>query len=107
LEELKMRMDESENRKRAADEQMELMERSLQMASKYMPANPANNTGATLPGTSAANPEPAENGNNNSNVSGKTAVVPVGLVVTQTVSALHQNISDADFIEAFSKPRKM
>jgi conjugative transposon TraM protein len=98
-------MDESENRKRAADEQMELMERSLQMASKYMPANPANNTGATLPGTAAANPEPAENGSNN--VSGKMSVVPVGLVNTQTVSALHQNISDADFMEAFSKPRNM
>jgi conjugative transposon TraM protein len=112
LDELRERFDEQERQKNAVDEQMAIMERSYQMASKYLPLNVTNNTGATLPGaTPAANPEPTENGNgnntNSSNVSGKMAVVPVGHVNTQTVSALHQNISDAAFIEAFSRPRNM
>ncbi|MDR3327485.1 MAG: conjugative transposon protein TraM, partial [Prevotellaceae bacterium] len=94
LDELKMRMDESENRKKTANEQLVLMEKSLQMASKYMPATAVSNAEpATVPA--------------NTNVSGKTAVVPVSLAHTQTVSALNQNISDADFIEAFSRPRNM
>ncbi|MDR2410912.1 MAG: conjugative transposon protein TraM, partial [Bacteroidales bacterium] len=33
--------------------------------------------------------------------------IRVQTVVPQTVSALHQNISDAAFIEAFSRPRNM
>ena len=42
------------------------------------------------------------------NVSGKTAVIPVGQVREQTVSSLAgQNMSNADFIEAFGQPRNM
>jgi conjugative transposon TraM protein len=112
LDELRERFDEQERRKNAVDEQMAIMEKSYQMASKYLPLNAANSSGAAFPGaTPGAAPEPAENGNgntgNNSNVSGRMAVVPLGTVNTQTVSALHQNISDAAFIEAFSKPRNM
>jgi conjugative transposon TraM protein len=109
LDELRGRLDEQERKKNAVDEQMAIMEKSYQMASKYLPLNAANNTGAAFPGTQAATPEPAENGNtgNTGNASGKMAVVPVGTVNTQTVSALHQNISDAAFIEAFSRPRNM
>jgi conjugative transposon TraM protein len=112
LEELRERFDEQERQKNAVDEQMAIMERSYQMASKYLPLNAANSSGAVPPGTApAAAPEPAENRNGNStnagSVSGKMPVVPVGHVNTQTVSALHQDISDADFIEAFSRPRNM
>jgi conjugative transposon TraM protein len=111
LDELRGRLDEQERKKNAVDEQMAIMEKSYQMASKYLPMNTANNNGAAFPGTQAATPEPAENGNSNSNntgnVSGKMTVVPVGQVNTQTVSALHQNMSDAAFMEAFSRPRNM
>ncbi|MDR2690943.1 MAG: conjugative transposon protein TraM [Dysgonamonadaceae bacterium] len=109
---MRERLDEQERRKNVVDEQMAIMEKSYQMASKYLPVNTANNNGTAFPGaTPGVAPEPAENGNgnstNSSNVSGKMSVVPVGHVNTQTVSALHQNISDADFIETFSKPRNM
>jgi conjugative transposon TraM protein len=114
LDELRERFDEQERQKNAVDEQMSIMERSYQMASRYLPLSATNNTGATFPGTTQATaPEPAENGNSNSNsnsggsISGKMPAVPVGHVNTQTVSALHQNMSDADFIEAFSRPRNM
>ncbi|MDR2384232.1 MAG: conjugative transposon protein TraM [Tannerella sp.] len=88
---------------------MAIMERSYQVASKYLPMNMANGSGVPFPGIPAASPEPANNGNssNTGNSSGKMAVVPVGTVNTRTVSALHQYTSDADFMEAFSKPRNM
>ncbi|MDR0506851.1 MAG: conjugative transposon protein TraM [Dysgonamonadaceae bacterium] len=103
LNELRERLAEQERRKNTVDEQMALMERSYQVASKYLPLSTAN--GATMQGTSAANPELTEN--KNDNVSEKMQVVPVGLVGTQTVSALHQNMSNADFMETYSKPRNM
>jgi len=105
LNELRQRLDEQERKKNSVDEQMAIMERSYQVAAKYLPLNATNSTGATMPGTSASNPEPAKNGNNS--VSGKAVIVPVGLVNTQTVSALPQNMSNAEFMEAYSKPRNM
>jgi conjugative transposon TraM protein len=110
LDELRERLDEQERKKNTVDEQMAIMERSYQMASKYLPTNTANGSGTAFSGTQAATPEPAANrngSNNSNNVSGKPVVVPVGQVNTQTVSALHQNMSDADFMEAFSRPRNM
>ena len=105
LEELKLRMDEAENRKNSVDEQMELMERSFQMASKYAPTNPSMN-----PAMNATTSSPAEQTANTSpktNTSGKTAVVPVSGFVEQTVSALPQEMSDKEVIQALSKPRNL
>jgi conjugative transposon TraM protein len=103
LEELKSRMDESEAKRNLKEEQMEMMEKSFQMASRYMPTT----TGTTLP----AGTEPANAGmvtGAGTNVSGKTAVIPVSQVREQTVSSLAgQNMSNADFIEAFGQPRNM
>jgi conjugative transposon TraM protein len=112
LDELRERLDEQERKKNAVDEQMAIMEKSYQIASKYLPVNMANSSGAAFPGaTQGTSPEPAESGTGNtgynSNVSGKMTVVPVGTVNTQTVSALRQNISDADFMEVFNRPRNM
>jgi len=104
LNELRERLDEQERKKNAVDEQMAVMERSYQIASKYLPMT-ANNTGESMPETQASTPESAKNRNNNA--SGKTAIVPVGTVYTQTVSALQQDMSNADFMEAYSKPRNM
>ena len=107
LEELKMRMNESENRKNAVGNQLELMEKSFQMAAKYMPGM-ATTTGAPSP--SANDTESANvqgNGNSPGNASGKTAVMPVGRVRTQAVSLLQAEMSNAEFIEAYSLPRNM
>jgi conjugative transposon TraM protein len=107
LDELKNRMDENEAKRNLKEEQMEMMEKSFQMASRYMPASGANTGTVGTQGTIATgvNEQPMES--HAVNTSGKIPVVPVGHVNTQTVSALHQNMSDADFMEAFSKPRNM
>jgi conjugative transposon TraM protein len=103
LEELKNRMDESEAKRNLKEEQMEMMEKSFQMASRYMPGTTGTPAGTSLP----ANAEPANAGTGaGTNVSGKITVVPVSQVHTQTVSSLAgQNMSNADFIEAFGQPR--
>ena len=97
LEELKMQINETENRRNTVDEQMALMEKSFQMASRYLPMGiGASETVATI-----------ETETNNKNASGKTMVVPVTQFVEQTVSALPQEMSGKDLIEAFSQPRNM
>ncbi|MDR2680634.1 MAG: conjugative transposon protein TraM [Tannerella sp.] len=124
LEELRRRMDEKETTQKAIDEQMAIMERSYQMASKYLPLNPgatstampggmtgmtggmAGMTGTGTPGTVNAehqSPHPAQP----ANTSGKTMVVPVSKVRTQTVSLLRQEMSDAEIMEMLGKPRNM
>jgi conjugative transposon TraM protein len=102
LNDLKNRMDETENRKNAVDEQMALMEKSFQMASKYIPMNAGTN-GAMPQNLS----ETAVTNNSAANVSGKTLIVPVSGVVEQTVSALPQEISGKDVMQAFAQPRNM
>jgi conjugative transposon TraM protein len=105
LEELRRRMDEKEATQKAIDDQMAVMERSYQMASKYLPLNPGT-AAAPMPGTGTpgttgtASAEPH-------NASGKTKVVPVSKVKTQTVSMLRKEISDAEFLEILGKPRNM
>ena len=100
LDELRESLNRQERQKNSVDEQMELMERSYQIVSRYMP-NQAGDNGANL----AETPSHPETVTGNSVGIPGMATVPVGLGTTQTVSALHQHISDADFIEAFSKPR--
>jgi conjugative transposon TraM protein len=105
LEELKNRMDESEAKRNMKEEQMEMMEKSFQMASRYMPVTAGTPAGATFPAGSEPATAPAVTG---TNVSGKTAVMPVSQVHTQTVSLLAgQNMSDAEFVRAFGQPRNM
>lgn len=98
LEELQARMDETDNRKKSVDEQMAVMEKTFQMAAKYMPGTSGTNTGGTT--------EPV-NISGNGNASGKTAVVPVSNVVEQTVSALPQEMNGKDVIQALAQPRNM
>jgi conjugative transposon TraM protein len=101
LEELKMRMDETDNRKKSTDDQMALMEKSFQMAAKYMPGT-TGNVGTQGTVATGANANTAT-----SNVSGKTMIVPVSNVVEQTVSALPQELSGKDIMQAFAQPRNM
>jgi conjugative transposon TraM protein len=102
LEELKARLDENEVKRNLKDEQMAMMEKSFQMASKYIPVNAGTNgtTGTNATGQTL-------NSSEGTNVSGKTLVVPVSQVRQQTVSALQQEMSGMDIVEALSKPRNM
>jgi len=113
LEELKIRMDETQLRKTSVDEQLELMEKSFQMAAKYMPGstggtNGTMGTGGTMGTAGTVNGNVANPASKTAtNVSGKTTVTPVAQVRTQTVSALLPEMSDAEFIETYSQPRNM
>ncbi len=92
LEEIKAKLEENESRKNSVDDQMALMEKSYQIAAKYMPQMQGQTT-----------VQPAEG--QSKNASGKTTVVPVTQVTQRTVSALQQDMSSADIVQAFSQPR--
>lgn len=94
LEEIKAKLEENENRKNSVDDQMALMEKSYQIAAKYMPQM----QGQTQP--MEANGQMTFK-----NASGKTAVVPVTQVTQRTVSALQQDMSSTDIVLGFSQPR--
>jgi conjugative transposon TraM protein len=93
LDELKARLNESENSKNSVDKQLEIMEKSFQMASKYMPGLSPENAIEHATDTGAA--------------PGKTAVASVTQVREQTVSSLHAQMSGAEFVETYSQPRNM
>ena len=99
MEELQARMEETENRKKSADEQMALMEKSFQMVAKYMPG--------TVGGIEAQGANEQAAANAGTNTSGKTVVVPVSQVTPQTVSALAQEMSGKDVMQALAQPRNM
>ena len=98
LEELKMQIDEAQ--KNSVNEQLELMEKSFQMAAKYIPGS----SGTSIMLNDAVS-EPASTSNNNT--SGKTVVVPVAQVSERTVSTLLPEMNYAEFIEIYSQPRNM
>jgi hypothetical protein len=81
-------MDASETKRNMKEEQMEMMEKSFQMASRYMPVTNGTPAGAE-PGTATATTGTA------TNVSGKTAVIPVSQVREQTVSSLAEGLAFA------------
>lgn len=98
-EELRQRIDELENQQSSQnntglnmDDQIALLEKSYELAAKYMPA------GQT--GQSISSGEKKKNGNMSN---GKTVVAPVSQVATQLVSALDQPLSDTAFIAAYSQ----
>ena len=97
------------------DEQLALMEKSYQMASKYLPQGTAGTSGlgggngvsggnGTL-GTNAPVAEPVQT--STSTKTGKTEIVPITGVREQVVSALPQNISNAEFVATYSQERNI
>lgn len=92
IQELERKLDEEAQRKRAQDEQLEFMEKSYQMAAKYMPQNP---------GQEQATTEVTTSGN------GKVVAQPVRQVRQNVVSLLAAPMPDNEFIEAYSKPRNL
>jgi conjugative transposon TraM protein len=72
------------------------MEKSFQMASKYIPN-----------GTTSVNSTTEQTANTVTNTSGKTVVMPVTQFVEQTVSALPQEMSGRDVMLALAQPRNM
>lgn len=105
IQEMERKLEEGQQQKSAVDEQLDLMEKSYQMAAKYMPAgqngNPSN---GNLPNGQATQTTPATNeatGNN------KPVVTPVMQVQERIVSLLAPPMSDAEFVRTYSKPRNV
>lgn len=95
IEELKAQLAETQ-KTNSLDEQLLLMEKSYQLAAKYMPES-SKQSPVEVPKskTSLA----AEKINNT------VSLKPVSTVSDKIVSALQQNISDSAFIKQFSQPR--
>lgn len=97
IQELERMQEEAQQRKTTANEQLELMEKSYQLAAKYMPGGKSGEQEVQ----SATN---FGNGN-----TGNTQVIaaPVRQVKEQVVSILAHPMSDADFVNVYSKPRNL
>ena len=97
VEELTARLDAQQGQAGGIDEQVALMEKSYELAAKYMGQNgQAGQNGAIVQVPVA--------GQNNGNGMGKPAVA-VQAAREQTVSGLQQPMSDAEFMRAYSQPR--
>lgn len=100
LEELEARMNEKNDRQSVVDEQLALMEKSYEMAAKYMPQ--VQNQGE--PNNSLKSKIDNYGKNNNSN-NGKTKVSPIRQIQRQTVSSLAQNMSNSELYRMYDEPR--
>lgn len=105
IQEMERKQKEEQLQKSTVDEQLDLMEKSYQMAAKYMPAgqngNPSNANlpnGRVVQATSATN---EVTGND------KPVVTPVLQVQERVVSLLAPPMSDADFVKTYGKPRNV
>lgn len=97
VEELTARLDAQEKQPGGIDDQVALMEKSYELAAKYMGQNgQAGQNGAIV--------QVPLTGQNGGNGLGKPAVA-VQAAREQTVSGLQQPMSDAEFIRAYSQPR--
>lgn len=91
LEELKQSMAQQQNRQPTYADQVALLEKSYELAAKYMPGN------------TAATSEDAAEEVETTTRSGKAKAQPVGHVTTPVVSALAQPVSDSVMIARLSQ----
>ena len=89
--ELEERANELQNPKSTVDEQLELMEKSYQMAAKYMPGSAQQQQGQAVTSTSGD----------------KVQVAPVRNVQKSVVSALQQEQGNEEFMADYSVERNM
>ena len=97
IQELERMQEEAQQRKTTADEQLELMEKSYQLAAKYMPGGKS----------SEQEVQSATNFGNGNTGNTQVIATPVRQVKEQVVSILAQPMSDADFVNVYSKPRNL
>lgn len=97
IQELERKLEEAEQSKNELDEQAAMLEKSYQMAAKYMPQS----------ATTSGQPEPVSNEKGYAGSSGKVIAKPVKQVQHNVVSLLSAPMDDAEFIAAYSQPRNM
>ncbi len=101
LEELEDKLNEKNNKQSAMDEQLALMEKSYELAAKYIPKGD-NQSDA---GSSGLGNRIADGTVKSNNSNGKTNVSPIRRIQNQTVSSLAQNISNEEFFYMFAQER--
>ena len=102
LEELREMAYNRQTEKETADEQLALLEKSYQLAAKYMPQNQGQPFTGQPAVTTATESKPTEAYKN-----GKAQVNTVGQVHERVVSGLSQPMSDSAFVVEYSKERNM
>ena len=92
VQELERRLEEAEAEKASQDEQTALLEKSYQLAAKYMPQGVPQTADETATATTSRD---------------KVIIQPVRQVHHNVVSLLAAPMEDAEFIDAWSQPRNM
>lgn len=110
LDELEAKQNEKSDKQSAMDEQVALMEKSYQLAAKYMPqgqspGEPFQNEPTSV-GNESLSKKIVKGTSNNSN-NGKTKISPVRQLQQQTVSALAQNISNEELFVQYDQARNV
>lgn len=101
LEEMNARLQEAETSpKNTMDEQIALMEKSYELAAKYMPQGQNQSQNQGQPTATTTENKPTEAYKN-----GKGMINSVGQVHSSVVSGLSQPISDSEFMENYAQPR--
>lgn len=102
LEELEAKMQESDNAKNTMDEQMALMEKSYEMAARYMPQGQNQGEPFSQNNNSLKSKIDNYSGSSGSN-NGKTKVAPIKQFSNQTVSALQQERSYSEMFAYYDQ----
>ena len=105
LEQLEVKLDEQENRKNTMDEQLLLMEKSYQLAAKYMPQNQNYGEEAPFGQRQGLSAEQMKNKIVKSSGSKKTMIRPVRQVRESTVTALVQRPDDEELMDQYDRER--
>ena len=103
LEELREMAYNRQTEKETADEQLALLEKSYQLAAKYMPQN----QGQPFTGQPGVSPAVTDNQPTEAYKNGKAQMNPVGQVRQRVVSGLAQPMSDTTFIAEYAQPRNL
>lgn len=106
LEELEAKMQEKDDAQNSMDEQLALMEKSYEMAAKYMPQS--QNQGAPFEQTSnnsLSSRLSNYNGSSKSSSGDKIIVSPVKHLDNRMVSALHQEFTNSELFEMYDQVR--
>ncbi|MDD4109049.1 MAG: conjugative transposon protein TraM [Prolixibacteraceae bacterium] len=106
VQELERKLEEEAAKKSAVDDQLLLMEKSYQLAAKYMPGGQEASQPIEEDITLEAGHSSGNSSYNNDRNS-KTGASVIKQVHEQTVSALAQNIPNAEFIASFNQPRNL
>lgn len=105
IQEMERKLEEEQQQKSVVNEQLDLMEKSYQMAAKYMPAGQNGNlSNGNLPNGQAAR---ATSATSEATGNDKPVITPVMQVQERVVSLLAPPMSDADFVRMYGKPRNV